>query len=707
MPPTSAASTGQPVGSESVSPATHVSPRFATGDVFIGVGNGQIQWRHPDGTLNATLDTGLGGFTTGMAFDKLGNLYSTAFTAVVAAAKRPDPGPGDTSPNDGVYGAYVWATDLAGAYQLEVAVSGTRADGKPIARQESALLTLGSKIDTDIDGVADAAETLLGTNPTSATDGAVDWDGDGVGLASELITGTDYDSWDTDAGGENDESELAAGRDPRRAADDRTFPQIWLSTQAIDGSRASIAAATSDGTGQVRLYRVDDVARSDLGLKPGAGSTFVDGPVVAGSYRYVALVVAADGSMSAPIVGPTLNLAADVTAPFVRIAANDGVWATTETNVRITFLDLSEPVADRRIAESEAQLQTSTWVPYSNPTTFTINSTAGRHIIYAQVRDAAGNVSNVASAIVDLAPTGTAEAWGSNSQGQLGNGSTANSSTPVSVSGLTGITALGAGAEHSLAVRSDGTAWGWGQNAQGELGDGTIVDRTTPVQVSGLTGVIAVDGGPAHSLALKSDGTVWAWGLNNYGQLGDGTLTDRLTPVQVAGLGGVIAIAAGGDHSLALKSDGTVWAWGKNTDGQLGDGSKQRRTTPVRAGTLTGIVAIDGGDGHSLAAKSDGTVWAWGDNFYGQLGDGTTRDRTAPVQVSGFSGAVEVAAGATHSLARKSDGTLYTWGYNLFGQLGDGTTTTRTSPNQVSGLSGITRIAGGAFFSLAATGSGA
>lgn len=314
---------------------------------------------------------------------------------------------GDTSPNDGVYGAYVWATDLAGAYQLEVAVSGTRADGKAITRQESASLTLGPKVDTDVDGVADAAETLLGTNPTSGTDGAVDWDGDGVGLADELIAGTDYASWDTDAGGENDQSELAAGRDPRRAADDRTFPQVWLSTQAIDGSSAAISVATSDGTGQVRIYRVDDVSRTDLGLKPGTGSTFVDGPVVAGAYRYVALVVAADGSMSAPIVGPTLTLAADVTAPFVRISANDGVWAATDTNIRITFTDLSEPASHMRFAESETELQAAVWAPYRNPTTFIISSTAGRHIVYAQVRDPAGNVSNVASAIVDLALTDT------------------------------------------------------------------------------------------------------------------------------------------------------------------------------------------------------------------------------------------------------------------------------------------------------------
>ena len=99
---------------------------------------------------------------------------------------------------------------------------------------------------------------------------------------------------------------------------------------------------------------------------------------------------------------------------------------------------------------------------------------------------------------------------------------------------------------HSLALKSDGTVWAWGYNNYGQLGDGTTTDRHTPVSVSGLTGVTAIAGGYGHSLALKSDGTVWAWGYNSYGQLGDGTTTDRHTPVDVSGLSGVTAIAGGG-----------------------------------------------------------------------------------------------------------------------------------------------------------------
>src|SRR6266446_1181073 len=116
-------------------------------------------------------------------------------------------------------------------------------------------------------------------------------------------------------------------------------------------------------------------------------------------------------------------------------------------------------------------------------------------------------------------------------------------------------------------ARGQGTVWAWGLNGSGQLGNGTFTNSNTPAQVSGLSGVTAIAGGAEHSLALKSDGTVWAWGYNALGQLGNGTFTGSNTPVQVSGLSGVTALAVGFSHSLALKSDGTVWAWGFNNEG--------------------------------------------------------------------------------------------------------------------------------------------
>ena len=139
---------------------------------------------------------------------------------------------------------------------------------------------------------------------------------------------------------------------------------------------------------------------------------------------------------------------------------------------------------------------------------------------------------------------------GANSNGQLGDGTTTQRSTPVQVGNLTGITAIAAGSAHTLALKNDGTVWTWGANSNG-WGDGTTTQRSTPVQVSTLISIIAVAAGQSHSVVLRNiptlinDGTVWAWGSNSNGQLGNGTILDTWIPIQVSGLSGVSAIAAG------------------------------------------------------------------------------------------------------------------------------------------------------------------
>jgi hypothetical protein len=233
--------------------------------------------------------------------------------------------------------------------------------------------------------------------------------------------------------------------------------------------------------------------------------------------------------------------------------------------------------------------------------------------------------------------------------------------------------AVAGGYHHSIALKSDGSVWAWGLNTSGQLGDGTTTDRPVPAQISGLSGVVAVAAGANHSIALKSDGSVWTWGANYYGELGDGTTTGRSSPMQVSGLTGVVAVAGRGDQSLALKSDGSVWAWGYNYHGQLGDGTTTDRYSPTQVPGIAGVVALAAGYFHTVAVKVDGSVWAWGGNYRGQLGDGTTTNRFSPAQVSGLDGVVAVTTAFWHTLALKSDASVWAWGDNSTTELGDGT----------------------------------
>ena len=279
-----------------------------------------------------------------------------------------------------------------------------------------------------------------------------------------------------------------------------------------------------------------------------------------------------------------------------------------------------------------------------------------------------------------LVPPGTMLAWGSNSAGQLGDGTTTNRPAPVAVPGVAGISAIAAGNGHVLALLSNGTVRAWGNNGNGQLGDGTKKDRSTPAPVPGLTGVVAVAAGSAHSLALLADGRLFAWGRHNDGQLGvSGANTDRTSPVLVPnfGLSRVKAVAAGDNHTLVLLADGKVLACGANSSGQLGDGTTTERSTFGPVQNLIPVKAIAAGRRHSLALTTTGVIRAWGDNTNGQLGNGQTTDSSLPVTVStqNLDGPViAIAAGGLHSLALLASGGIEGWGDNGEGQLGDGTT---------------------------------
>ncbi|HET8528189.1 MAG TPA: IPT/TIG domain-containing protein [Gaiellaceae bacterium] len=295
-----------------------------------------------------------------------------------------------------------------------------------------------------------------------------------------------------------------------------------------------------------------------------------------------------------------------------------------------------------------------------------------------------------------LGSDGKIYGWGDNADGELGDGTTTRSATPVAAVLPGGVAAVAVsagsspyyGRPFSLALGADGDVYAWGGNGYGQLGDGTTTPELTPerIQLPGGVHAVAVSAGGRASLVLGSDGDLYVWGDNTFGELGDGTTTSRSTPERVALPGGVhaTAVAAGFVYDLVLGADGAVYAWGTSPDGVLHATPGQ---VPLPGGAHATAVAISNGPegGAALVLGADGTIYSWGANGYGQLGDGTQteHDTPEPVALPGGVDAVAVAAGGRHGLAIGSDGNVYVWGWNAEGELGDGLGIAHFSPKQL------------------------
>jgi alpha-tubulin suppressor-like RCC1 family protein len=318
------------------------------------------------------------------------------------------------------------------------------------------------------------------------------------------------------------------------------------------------------------------------------------------------------------------------------------------------------------------------------------------------------------TATVPAAPVASSTlllAWGDNSLGELGNGTSGGfSDTPVMVSLPAGVspTAIaasgGAGDPQPLdyagfAIGSNGLLYSWGDNATGELGDGVSGGMSDiPVLVSLPSGVTATAISAAQGIgyAIGSNGKLYAWGDNTYGTLGNGTSGgSSTTPVVVSLPSGVTptAIAGGYESGYAIGSDGHMYAWGDDFYGELGNGTMGGISdTPVVVSLPSGVTptSIAGGGGTGYVIGSDGNLYAWGLNSMGQLGNGSTTNSDAPIVVSLPSGVSPraVTAGGAFAHAIGSDGNLYGWGEGSSGQVGIGTGT--LTPVVVPLASGVT-----------------
>jgi hypothetical protein len=243
-----------------------------------------------------------------------------------------------------------------------------------------------------------------------------------------------------------------------------------------------------------------------------------------------------------------------------------------------------------------------------------------------------------------LKADGTVWAWGANWDYQLGDPSGDDSYYAKQIlmangTPLQGVISIVCGSYYNFAVTSDGKVWAWGYNSGGELGIGSSAWAVaSPTQVTGLTNVISIAGGDGHTLALKADGTILTWGHNFQGRLGDGQASDtQRAPVQIPNFDHVVAIAAADSHTVAVRSDGNVWSWGSNLAGQLGiEQGTDHVLSPVRTPGISGVVSIAAAGVQSFAIMPDGSIWSWGGNATGALGNGTTRDGFSPSPVTDF-----------------------------------------------------------------------
>lgn len=231
---------------------------------------------------------------------------------------------------------------------------------------------------------------------------------------------------------------------------------------------------------------------------------------------------------------------------------------------------------------------------------------------------------------------GRPHCWGVNTNGQLGNGTHAESERPLAVSLDDPLTSLAVGANHSCGITADGRGLCWGFNETGQLGDGTHEDRLTPGPVEGDHRWTQIATANVHTCGIDTDGVAWCWGFNGSGQLGDGSMDSSLVPVRVDTGDRFVDISVGANHTCALRDDGRAFCWGYNLDGQLGwDGGDLRSPVPVLVRFSLDFVHISAGFGHTCAVTAGGGAYCWGRNRNGQLGTGNQSDERFPRRVVG------------------------------------------------------------------------
>jgi alpha-tubulin suppressor-like RCC1 family protein len=295
-----------------------------------------------------------------------------------------------------------------------------------------------------------------------------------------------------------------------------------------------------------------------------------------------------------------------------------------------------------------------------------------------------------------LKSNGKAYCWGDNSAGQLGDGSTESSMTPVAVSGDLRFESMSVGWDHACGVTADNEAYCWGRGRYGRLGNGSAENSLAPVAVSGGLSFEHIDAGMAHTCGITTNGDGFCWGRGEDGILGRNSVDSSLVPVPVADGHSFGSLHAGSATTCGITTSGDAYCWGASDFGNLlglGPDERGRKLVP---GLVAGEFdfkpnSISVGLDHVCAISTEDKAVCWGRGRYGKLGIGSgdglgvIENLMIPREVNGNMSFASLSTGVFQTCGIATDGKAYCWGRNGSGQLGDGTTTMRTEPVAVSG----------------------
>lgn len=302
--------------------------------------------------------------------------------------------------------------------------------------------------------------------------------------------------------------------------------------------------------------------------------------------------------------------------------------------------------------------------------------------------------------------SGALKCWGNNSNGQLGDTSTTTRLYPTLIDSGVSYTKVTAGSNvHSCGIGPLGAVKCWGLNSNGQLGDNSTTQRSSPAALNDADAYNHVSAGNAHSCGITTTGVLKCWGLNSNNQIGDGTTTQRTSPQTVNGGTTYTKVETANANSCAITSAGVLQCWGLNTNGKLGNGTTNQLSTPTDIDSGTTYADVDLGDSHTCAITTGGELKCWGLNSSGQLGTGNTTNSSSPVVIDSGVSYTSVSAGATHTCAIVAvTGVLKCWGLNSKHQIGNGNNTTVLSPTIIDPGSVYTQVSAGGGHTCGVTG---